>query len=393
MSVSLALPSGLYCAIFLMPFVVSCGGETQSLNDVVSGTPFDNYSAKLSDAERVRFKQFLNQVRCGSMGCSISDMMFDSPEAITRHFSENVLHQRDKGLVASSSRVWPNSVSVCWTDDSNASYLERLGLVAAVEDTWSTYANINFDWFVAPFNVFLNSCNEDESSSYDIKIWQDSRQTRGCSRVGDDGAIGVSCKDSVEHDWATLTLGTGGGYAITAVHEFGHAIGIYHEQDREDSTCESGVNTNNPPYSEGARDVGNYDELSIMNYCAEKAGPDISTGDVASSTFLYDGRATNSITFSAISWEETDITYTVTRPGGGASAVLQTDVHNSPTDKVFGTSETGGVVSITPSTNGLRCSTRSRPPGVNGTKPPVIFDTSSSIKVDCYSTALIGTIL
>lgn len=72
----------------------------------------------------------------------------------------------------------------------------------------------------------------------------------------------------------------------TALHEFGHAIGLLHEADRDDSTC-----LDKGPAS--VSNVGAYDPYSIMNYCQNRrqvegnVRPTLSEGDKATIRHLY----------------------------------------------------------------------------------------------------------
>jgi len=70
---------------------------------------------------------------------------------------------------------------------------------------------------------------------------------------------------------------------VHAVHEFGHALGIDHEQSRPDApTC-----TENDQTPSGDGLIGPYDPHSVMNYCDDNDWDGLSAGDIETVNFLY----------------------------------------------------------------------------------------------------------
>jgi len=183
--------------------------------------------------------------------------------------------------------------------------------------------------------------------------------------------------------------------AITAVHEFGHAIGFYHEQVRTDSTCtvqQAGESIGNEPA--GSRQVGAFDVNSVMNYCAKKVGPDISTGDVQAAITLYGGRTVNP-TFVTRSWVATDVTYKETRVGGFNQSHTQNMVSTVPSSTSFGaTLRIGSIMTLTATAPGLRCSLSGVAPHVNDDLQQVLYDNGpGGIPAECYSPAIMAAFL
>jgi len=113
------------------------------------------------------------------------------------------------------------------------------------------------------------------------------------------GPVAGSCGNDCGGGTMFVNVGTRGAYPTgnlrqfamnatraTAVHEFGHAVGLAHEHDRADAP-QCGSVKGNIRDGSSYTFVGSYDANSIMNYCKNANIFTLSAGDVAGLAFLY----------------------------------------------------------------------------------------------------------
>ena len=294
-------------------------------------------AGRLASRRFARLGALLALAGSATLGCAAIDA--DGQSVDGDEGSEEITSTADALYGEGSSNYWSKSsdgityIPVCWTFtgyDADKSYVR-----SAVEGNWGASSSIEFTGWgdctsaqtttstsVTTNNVIRISQADltpnsgvgttghgvDMRLNFTYSTWNSYTRV-SCACPPYDVSCAFHSKYYYQYDCDYCSDNHAFGDGNIAIHEFGHALGFYHEQVRPENAGGSICNkwdTDETTVYTGDKLTASFDSDSVMSYCAEwnRQQAAISSGDVVGVNAAY-GAKPNKLTHQALAYSDT----------------------------------------------------------------------------------------
>ncbi len=189
------------------------------------------------------------------------------------------LGNANQSLYVLSTAVWDtNQIDVCWT--TSGFETEKQWVEDTITGTWQAYINMTFNGW--------DACPSDMSSFKGVAITPGDEMVvrNGLGQQSDNVSdMELDFTASPQATWTRCianSLGREDCIRIVSIHEFGHSLAFAHEQLRPDTPASCTAPKSGTP---GDTMPGDYDPVSIMNYCGN--GTELTSWDISGAIATY----------------------------------------------------------------------------------------------------------